>query len=123
MSVVILFVHLAFNYFLLECGINLKKSAFREQMFDDPMIDREVHIRKGVIRIYNKRREDFSHEPDYENYLEEVEELILALMSNEQWAKEQLMKYNKDRHGEIRKNEALRQKRKKLFWNRLKWKK
>ena len=39
--------------------MNLKKTAFREQMFDDPMIDREVHIRKGVLRIFNKREEEF----------------------------------------------------------------
>lgn len=93
-----------------ECGLNLKKTAFREQMFDDPMIDREVHIRKGVIRIYNKRVEDFRNPSDYDNYLEEVEELILGLMGNEQWAKDQRDKYGKDNMPEIRKNEALRAK-------------
>ena len=43
----------------IQCNINLKKNYFREQMFDDPMIDREIHIRKGVMKIYNKRESDF----------------------------------------------------------------
>lgn len=39
-----------------------------------------------------------------------MEELILGLMGNEQWAKDQRDKYGKDNMPEIRKNEALRAK-------------
>lgn len=91
-----------------ECQMNLKKTAFREQMFDDPMIDREVHIRKGVLRIFNKREEEFSDYGEYDDYLEEIEDLVVALMEGENWAKEKLQKYSKDNNQAIRKNEALR---------------
>lgn len=79
-------------------------------MFDDPMIDREIHIRKGVMKIYNKRESDFRTPADFDNYLEEVEDLILGLMGNEQWAKDQMEKYNKENQGDIRRNDAIRHK-------------
>ena len=44
----------------VKCHINLKKSGWREQMFDDPMVDKEVNIRTKISKIYNKRYpEDF----------------------------------------------------------------
>lgn len=59
--------------------------------------------------LFNVIRDRFWRNPsDYDNYLEEVEELILGLMGNEQWAKDQRDKYGKDNMPEIRKNEALR---------------
>ena len=45
---------------------------------------------------------------EYDDYLEEVEDLILGLMGNEQWAKDQRDKYSKENQSEIRKNDALR---------------
>jgi len=93
-----------------ECNQNLKKSAFREQMFDDPLVDREVHIRKSVMKVFNKRFEDFDDESDFNNYLEDVEELILGLIANEPWAKEHRDKYAKENQLDIRKNAAFKAK-------------
>ena len=42
--------------------INLKRNGFREQMFDDPMVDKEVFIRSKIMKIFNKRLEDFRNE-------------------------------------------------------------
>lgn len=49
-----------FDNMFFKCHINLKKSGWREQMFDDPMVDKEVNIRTKISKIYNKRYpEDF----------------------------------------------------------------
>jgi len=63
-----------------QCHINLKKSGWREQMFDDPMVDKEVNIRTKISKIYNKRYpEDFRSESEYDDYLEKIEELVWVM--------------------------------------------
>ena len=44
-----------------QCQINLKKTHFREQMFDDPAVDKEVFVRRKLLKIYNKRESDFTN--------------------------------------------------------------
>uniref|UniRef100_A0A8C2NJP7 CDK-activating kinase assembly factor MAT1 n=1 Tax=Capra hircus TaxID=9925 RepID=A0A8C2NJP7_CAPHI len=63
-----------------ECGTPLRKSNFRVQLFEDPTVDKEVEIRKKVLKIYNKREEDFPSLREYNDFLEEVEEIGMYLM-------------------------------------------
>ena len=35
-----------------ECGTPLRKSNFRVQLFEDPAVDKEVEIRKKVLKMY-----------------------------------------------------------------------
>jgi len=44
------------------------------------MADREVSIRRRISNIYNKRERDFECLLDYNNYLEEVEDIILSIV-------------------------------------------
>lgn len=64
-----------------ECQTALRRAAFRVQLFEDPSIDKEVDVRRKVLRDYNKRREDFATARDYDDYLEEVEEIIHNLVT------------------------------------------
>jgi len=90
-----------------QCHINLKKSAFREQMFDDPMVDKEVNIRTKISKIYNKRYpEDFRSESEYDDYLEKIEELVWATMDGEEWARQDIMEYERTNQMLIRTNTA-----------------
>lgn len=34
-----------------ECGTPLRKSNFRVQLFEDPTVDKEVEIRKKVLKM------------------------------------------------------------------------
>ncbi|XP_056401164.1 CDK-activating kinase assembly factor MAT1 isoform X1 [Hyla sarda] len=65
-----------------ECNTPLRKSNFRVQLFEDPTIDKEVEIRKKIIKIYNKREEDFPSLRDYNDFLEEIEEIVFNLTNN-----------------------------------------
>ncbi|XP_018417549.1 PREDICTED: CDK-activating kinase assembly factor MAT1 [Nanorana parkeri] len=65
-----------------ECNTPLRKSNFRVQLFEDPTIDKEVEIRKKIIKIYNKREEDFPSLREYNDFLEEIEEIVFNLTNN-----------------------------------------
>ncbi|MBN3307731.1 MAT1 factor, partial [Amia calva] len=84
-----------------ECDTPLRKSNFRVQLFEDPAVDKEVEIRKKVLKIYNKRERDFPSLREYNDYLELVEEIIYNLtnnvdVENTKQAMEQYQRENKD---------------------------
>ncbi|XP_070606790.1 CDK-activating kinase assembly factor MAT1 [Erythrolamprus reginae] len=65
-----------------ECDTPLRKNNFRVQLFEDPAVDKEVEIRKKVLKIYNKREDDFPNLAEYNDFLEEVEEIVFNLTNN-----------------------------------------
>ncbi|XP_003396306.1 CDK-activating kinase assembly factor MAT1 [Bombus terrestris] len=65
-----------------ECKIPLRRANFRVQLFEDPMVEKEVNIRKRILRDFNKKEEDFATLREYNDYLEEIETLIYNLANN-----------------------------------------
>jgi len=65
-----------------ECNIPLRRTNFRLQLFEDANIDKEIDIRRRILRDFNKREEDFGCLRDYNNYLEMVEDIIFNLANN-----------------------------------------
>ncbi|XP_031619851.1 CDK-activating kinase assembly factor MAT1 [Contarinia nasturtii] len=65
-----------------ECNVPLRRNNFRVQMFEDPMVEKEVDIRKRILRDYNKKEEDFATTREYDDYLEEIEQIIYNLCNN-----------------------------------------
>ena len=65
-----------------ECNLALRRTNFRVQLFEDPMVEKEVDIRKRVLRDFNKKEEDFATLREYNNYLEEIETIIYNLANN-----------------------------------------
>ncbi|KAJ3269585.1 TFIIH/NER complex subunit [Terramyces sp. JEL0728] len=63
------------------CKTTLRKSNFTTQKFDDLYVEKEVQIRKKLSFI-NKRQEDFPSLRDYNDYLEETEEIIFNMINN-----------------------------------------
>uniref|UniRef100_A0A1I7XTW4 MAT1 domain-containing protein n=1 Tax=Heterorhabditis bacteriophora TaxID=37862 RepID=A0A1I7XTW4_HETBA len=61
------------------CGKTLRKNNFWEQVFDDPLIEKETHIRRRLRKIYNLKKEDFLTLREYNDYLERVETLVVNL--------------------------------------------
>lgn len=51
-------------------------------MFEDTMVEKEVNIRKRILRDFNKKEEDFSTLREYNDYLEEIETIIYNLANN-----------------------------------------
>lgn len=64
-----------------QCGRILRKAKFRKQTFEDTLVEREVDIRQRIAKSFNKRREDFKSLRAYNDYLEEVEDIIFNLVN------------------------------------------
>ncbi|EGW32016.1 uncharacterized protein SPAPADRAFT_55579 [Spathaspora passalidarum NRRL Y-27907] len=62
-----------------KCGKILRKNKFKQQVFDDLRIEREIDIRKKVGNVYNKTEEDFPSLKEYNQYLENIEEIVFKL--------------------------------------------
>uniref|UniRef100_A0A3P8Y2F0 CDK-activating kinase assembly factor MAT1 n=1 Tax=Esox lucius TaxID=8010 RepID=A0A3P8Y2F0_ESOLU len=92
----------------VQCDTPLRKSNFRVQLFEDPTVDKEVEIRKKVLKIYNKRDFDFSSLREYNDYLEQVEEIVYNLTNNiEVERTKQIMEaYQRENRDVIQKNKA-----------------
>ncbi|KAM6358425.1 CDK-activating kinase assembly factor MAT1 isoform 4-T4 [Alca torda] len=89
-----------------ECDTPLRKSNFRVQLFEDPAVDKEVEIRKKVLKIYNKREDDFPSLSEYNDFLEEIEEIVFNLTNNVDLenTKRKMELYQKDNKEVIQKN-------------------
>lgn len=63
-----------------KCGKILRKNKFKQQIFEDLIIEKEIDIRKKVSAIYNKTEEDFPGDlQGYNRYLENIEDIIFKL--------------------------------------------
>lgn len=63
------------------CSGQLRRGHFVLPTFEDMQVERECRIRKRIASTFNKREEDFATLRDYNDYLEEVEEIIFNLMN------------------------------------------
>lgn len=52
------------------------------QLFEDAYVEKEVDIRKRILKDYNKKEEDFATLDEYNDYLEEIETVIYNLSNN-----------------------------------------
>ncbi|XP_028294818.1 CDK-activating kinase assembly factor MAT1 [Gouania willdenowi] len=92
----------------VQCDTPLRKVNFRVQLFEDPAIDKEVEIRKKVLKIYNKRDFDFPSLREYNDYLEEVEDIVYNLTNNidAENTKLRMEQYQKENSDLIKKNKV-----------------
>ncbi|KAG8177382.1 hypothetical protein JTE90_015936 [Oedothorax gibbosus] len=65
-----------------QCAVPLRRSNFRVQIFEDSSVEKELDIRRRVLRDFNKKESDFDTLRDYNDYLEEVETIIFNLANN-----------------------------------------
>lgn len=63
-----------------DCKTPLRRNNFRVQLFEDAAVDKEVDVRKRILKEFNKRQEDFPTLREYNDYLEEVETIIFNLV-------------------------------------------
>lgn len=64
------------------CGKTLKKMTFIPQTFEDLVVEKEVAVRRKLVKEFNKRREDFPDLRSYNDYLQEVEDITFNLIND-----------------------------------------
>lgn len=65
-----------------ECGSAIRRSDFRRQLFEDATIDKEVDIRKRILKDFNMKEEDFATLREWNDYQEMVEDIIFNLAND-----------------------------------------
>ncbi|KAG0411083.1 hypothetical protein HPB47_011794 [Ixodes persulcatus] len=88
-----------------QCNVPLRRGNFRVQIFEDAGVEKEVDIRRKILKDYNKREEDFETLRAYNDYLEEVETIIFNL-ANEvdvEATRRKVEQYKRDNKAQIQK--------------------
>ncbi|RSH95071.1 TFIIH/NER complex subunit [Saitozyma podzolica] len=65
-----------------QCGKILRKINFAHQTFEDLRVEKEVAVRRRMADVFNKREEDFKTSREYDDYLEDVENLTFNLLND-----------------------------------------
>jgi len=63
------------------CSTTLKRNSFVLLSTDDSGLEKENTIRKRILKIYNKRREDYPSLREYNDYIEAVEDISIPILS------------------------------------------
>ncbi|KAL4763684.1 TFIIH/NER complex subunit TFB3 [Aspergillus foveolatus] len=102
------------------CHKTLRKQRFRKQTFEDINVEREVDIRRRVMTVLNRREEEFDSKLDWDNFLEQREEIIFNLVNRINVAKTEadLQSYASENMKSIRANQALEAKEVSSFQER-----
>lgn len=71
-------------------------------------VDKEVDVRKQITKIFNKQETDFSSLRDYNDYLEEIEDIIDSMVSgkNVEEARAKVSAYKAENETIIRRNQV-----------------
>jgi CDK-activating kinase assembly factor MAT1 len=64
------------------CKTQLRKANFVVPIFENMLVEKECRIRKRILKIFNKRQTDFNDLKSYNDYLEEVEDMIFNLVND-----------------------------------------
>ncbi|CAK5279375.1 unnamed protein product [Mycena citricolor] len=64
------------------CNKTLRKLAFTPQTFEDLGVEKEIAVRRRIAKEFNKRSEDFMSLRDYNDYLEDVEDITWNLIND-----------------------------------------
>lgn len=72
------------------------------------MVEKEVNIRKRILRDFNKKEEDFSTLREYNDYLEDIESIIYNLANNIDVVEtnKKIEQYKKDNKEQIAKSKS-----------------
>lgn len=62
-----------------QCGRSLRRKNFRLRLFEDDLVEKEIDVRRKILKDFNKKEEDFDTPAEYDNYLEQIETIIFNL--------------------------------------------
>ncbi|KAI8873425.1 CDK-activating kinase assembly factor [Ramicandelaber brevisporus] len=91
------------------CQITLRKALFVLQTFEDIGVEREVQVRRRVLKVFNARQTDFATAREYDDYLEEVEDIIFNLVNGVDVVEteERIKKYELQHQAAIERNRSI----------------
>lgn len=93
------------------CKETLRKNRFRKQTFEDIQVEREVDIRRKVAAVFNRREDEFETLRDYNDYLNDVEDITFNLINliDLEETEKRFAAYEKAHQADIAENASLAQ--------------
>ncbi len=70
------------------CETPVKKVTLSTRTLDDVMCEKDTSWRRRVLKVFNKTQKDFTSLLEFNNYLEEVEDIIYSIVNEEPNAEE-----------------------------------
>ena len=70
------------------CSTLVKRVTLTQRTLDDVQCEKDTSWRRRVLKVFNKTQADFPNLLEYNNYLEEVEDLIYSIVNEEPDAEE-----------------------------------
>lgn len=94
------------------CDQNLRRVNFRYQLFSDSSVEKEVEIRKRILKDYCKKEDDFDSLKEFNDYLEEIETIVFNLTNHidVEETKRKIERYKKENLQFIQNNRNKRSK-------------
>lgn len=65
------------------CETSVKRVTLSTRTLDDVQCEKDTSWRRRVLKVYNKVESDFANLLEYNNYLEEVEDIIFCIVNEE----------------------------------------
>ena len=65
------------------CETPVKRVTLSTRSLDDVQAEKDTSWRRRVLKVYNKAESDFPKLIDYNNYLEEVEDIVYSIVNEE----------------------------------------
>lgn len=59
-----------------QCNTALKRGNFKTQLFQDSQVEKDIQVRRRILREFNKKQSDFPNLRAYNDYLEKIETAI-----------------------------------------------
>lgn len=104
------------------CKTAVKRVYLTSRSLDHVQCEKDTSWRRRIISVYNKTEKDFASLVEYNNYLEEVEDMIYAIVNEEPAAEEikaSIKEYEQRYKSEIDKRQSKRDDEKRNIQDRI----
>lgn len=65
-----------------QCPTPLKRGNFKRQLFQDSQVEKDIQVRRDILRKFNKSQDAFTSLREYNDYLEKLETVIYNLAND-----------------------------------------
>jgi len=84
--------------------IQVKRTTLSSRTLDDVLCEKDTGWRRRILKVFNKVQADFDSLLEFNNYLEQVEDMIFAIVNEEPHAEEikaKIKKYEEENKKQI----------------------
>lgn len=104
------------------CDTQVKKANLTKRSRDAVLCENDTNWRRRVLKVYNKTQDDFADLRSYNDYLEEVEDIIYSIVNEEHNAEEcktKIKAYEEEHRAQIVQRQARKAEEERTIQDRI----